>query len=55
MDILWKLWKALRVQCEAAPDESNKAERVPRVRRRNLPDPLEFTEKLKGMTICQAL
>ena len=55
MDILWKLRKALRVQCEAAPDATNKAERAPGVRRRNLPDPLEFAEKLKGMTICQAL
>ncbi len=54
MDIFWKLRKAVREQAEAAPDEFNKAERV-LVRRRNLPDPLEFSEKLKGMTICQAL
>ena len=54
MDIYWKLRKAVREQAEAAPDEFNKAERAP-VRRRNLPDPLEFSEKLKGMTICQAL
>jgi hypothetical protein len=54
MDIYWKLRKAVREQAEAAPDEFNKAERA-LVRRRNLPDPLEFTKKLKGMTICQAL
>jgi hypothetical protein len=54
MDILWKLRKALREQFEAALDELNIAERAKRVRRRNLPDPLEFSEKLKGMTICQA-
>ena len=29
MDIMWKLRKALRVQCEAAPDDTNKAERAP--------------------------
>ncbi len=49
MDILWKLRKALREQSEATPDEHNKAERSPGVRRRSLPDPLEFSEKLKGM------
>ncbi len=38
-----------------SPDDTNKAERAPGVRRRNLTDPLEFTEKLMGMTICQAL
>ncbi len=54
MDIYWKLRKAVMEQVEAAPYEFNKAERAP-VRRMNFPDPLEFSEKLKGTTICQAL
>jgi hypothetical protein len=43
MDILWKLRKALREQSEAAPNEHNKAERAPNVRKRNLPNSLEFS------------
>ena len=54
MDIFWKLRKAVMEQAEAAPDEFNKAERA-HVRRSNLLDPLEFSDKLKGMTICHAL
>jgi hypothetical protein len=56
MDIIWKLRKTLREQTEAALDEHNMAERAAGVRRRNLPNqPLEFSEKLKGRTICHAL
>ena len=47
MDIYWKLRKVVREQAEAAPDEFNKAERA-LVRRRNLPDSLEFSEKTQG-------
>jgi hypothetical protein len=46
--------ESVEEESEAALDEHNKAERAAGVRR-NLLNPLEFLEKLKGMTICQVL
>ena len=54
-DIFWKLRKSVRDQAALAPDATNVAERMPGVKRANLPDPDDRAEKLEAMTVCQTL
>ena len=54
-DIFGKLRTMARGQAAAAPDASNVSERALGVKRVNLPDPVDFADKLKAMPLCQML
>ena len=45
----------MRDQSSAAPAPSNAAERALGVKRANLPDPEDYEDKLKAMSVCESL
>jgi hypothetical protein len=54
-NIFWKPREQLRDEANLAPDGFNEAERKEGVKRANLLDLDDYTEKLSAMTSCEAL